>query len=214
MKTKTEIFDTLFASYPALSICRGQIEAAYGLLLACAESRGLIMVCGNGGSAADCEHMVGELMKGFRSTRPLNRFQKESFSDIDGGPDMAEKLQQGIRAVSLVSQTGLLSAFSNDVDAALVYAQQVYAYAASDADLLVAFTTSGNSLNVVNAVKAARAAGIRSVAFTGQTGGEIKNIADVCVKLPALEVYEVQELTLPVYHALCAALESELFGAQ
>ena len=212
MKTKTEIFDTLFASYPALSICRGQIEEAYDLLLACAEKRGLIMVCGNGGSAADCEHIVGELMKGFHLARPLNRFQKESFADIEGGAEIADKLQQGIRAVSLVSQTGLVSAFANDVDASLVYAQQVYAYAANDADVLIALTTSGNSQNAVNAVKAARAAGIRSVAVTGQTGGEIRRFADVTVKLPALSAYEVQELTLPVYHALCAALEAELFG--
>ena len=212
MKTKTEIFQALFASYPALSICRGQIEEAYDLLLACAEKRGLIMVCGNGGSAADCEHIVGELMKGFHLARPLNRFQKESFSDIGGGAEIADRLQQGIRAISLVSQTGLISAFANDADASLVYAQQVYAYAANDADVLIALTTSGNSLNVVNAVKAARAAGIRSVAVTGQTGGEIRGFADVTIKLPALQAYEVQELTLPVYHALCAALEAELFG--
>ena len=111
-----------------------------------------------------------------------------------------------------MSQTGLISAFANDADASLVYAQQVYAYAANDADVLIALTTSGNSLNVVNAVKAAKAAGIRSVAVTGQTGGEIRGFADVTVKLPALQAYEVQELTLPVYHALCAALEAELFG--
>ena len=215
MKTKTEIFDTLFSSYPALEICRGQIDAAFDLLLACAENRGLIMVCGNGGSAADCEHIVGELMKGFCLSRPLNRFQKEGFADIEGGREMAEKLQQGIRAVSLVSQTGLISAFANDVDPALVYAQQVYAYAGQTGDdVLWALTTSGNSENTVNAVKAAKAAGIRSIAVTGQTGGAVKSFADVTVKLPALAPFEVQELTLPVYHALCAALEAELFGMQ
>ena len=169
------------------------------------------MVCGNGGSAADSEHIVGELMKGFLLARPLTRFQKESFDDLEGGREMAEKLQRGICALSLTSQTGLISAFANDVDPSLVYAQQVYAYAGPD-DVLLALTTSGNSVNTVNAVKAAKAAGIRSVAITGQTGGVIKNIADVTVKLPALAPFEVQELTLPVYHALCAALEAELFG--
>ena len=213
MKTAEEILNELFVRYPALAACRADILSAYGLLLECAENRGLIMVCGNGGSAADCEHIVGELMKGFCSRRPLNRFQKEGFSDIEGGPEMAEKLQQGIRAISLVSQSGLISAFANDVDPALVYAQQVYAYAGTDTDAVVlCLTTSGNSENVVNAAKAAKAAGIRSIAVTGQTGGTVKNAADVTVKLPALEPYEVQEFTLPVYHALCAALEAALFG--
>ena len=209
---KESIFEALYRSCPSLEICRSQIEEAFRLLLACAENKGLIMVCGNGGSAADCEHIVGELMKGFQLSRPLNRYQKESFDDIEGGREIADQLQQGIRAVSLVSQTGLISAFCNDVNASLVYAQQVFAYAANDCDVLLALTTSGNSENVVNAVKAAKAAGIRSVAITGQTGGAVKNFADVAVKLPALAPYEVQELTLPVYHALCAALEAELFG--
>ena len=214
MKTTTEIFEDLYARYPALRPCREQIDAAYELLLACAENNGLIMVCGNGGSAADAEHIVGELMKGFLLARPLTRYQKESFYDIDGGREIAEKLQRGIRAVSLVSQTGLVSACANDIDAALVYAQQVFTYAANDNDVVIALTTSGNSENTVNAVKAAAASGIRSVAITGQTGGIIKDFADVTVKLPALETFEVQEYTLPVYHALCAALEADMFGIE
>lgn len=212
MKTKDEIFNSLYARYPALLPCAGQIEAAFGLLLECAESGGLIMVCGNGGSAADAEHVVGELMKGFLLARPLNRYQKESFADIEGGRAIADRLQQGIKAVSLASQAGLISACANDMDASLVYAQQVYAYASNDADVLWAFTTSGNSENAVNAAKTAKAAGIRTLAVTGQTGGEIKDFADVTIKLPALETFQVQEYTLPVYHALCAALEAELFG--
>ncbi len=212
MKTKTEIFEELYRRFPALAPCRGQIDAAYELLLNCAEQRGLIMVCGNGGSAADSEHIVGELMKGFLLARPLNRYQKESFDDIEGGREIAEKLQLGIRAVSLVSQTGLISAFANDVDPALVYAQQVFAYASSDADVLLALTTSGNSVSVVNAAKTAIAAGIKTVAITGQTGGRIKDYTAVTVKLPTPETFEAQEYTLPVYHALCAALEAEMFG--
>lgn len=212
MRTKEAIFNDLFTRFPTLVPCRGQIETAYDLLLACAESNGLIMTCGNGGSAADAEHIVGELMKGFLLPRPLTRFQKESFYGIEGGRALAEKLQRGIRAVSLVSQTGLISAFANDVDPALVYAQQVFAYAAGDRDVVLALSTSGNSENAVNAVKAARAAGIRSVAITGQTGGKLRELADVTVKLPALEPFAVQEYTLPVYHALCAALEADMFG--
>ncbi len=214
MKTKTEIFADLYTRYPALLPCREQIDAVYALLLACAENNGMIMVCGNGGSAADAEHIVGELMKGFLLARPLTRYQKESFYDIDGGREIAERLQRGIRAVSLVSQTGLISAYANDIDAALVYAQQVFTYAANDNDVVIALTTSGNSENVVNAVKAAVASGIRSVAITGQTGGKIKELADVTVKLPTLETFEVQEYTLPVYHALCAALEADMFGIE
>lgn len=209
---KEEIFEELFTSYPGLAICRAEIEEAYALLLECAEDNGMIMVCGNGGSAADSEHIVGELMKGFLLTRPLTRFQKESFDDIEGGREMAEKLQRGVRAISLTSQTGLISAFANDVDPALVYAQQVFAYAAKDVDVVIALSTSGNSENVVNAAKAAVAAGVRCVAITGQTGGKIKEYASVTVKLPSILTYEVQEFTLPVYHALCAALEAELFG--
>ena len=209
---KEEIFEELYTTYPELVICRREIDAAYELLLACAERNGMIMVCGNGGSAADSEHIVGELMKGFMLARPLTRFQKESFDDLEGGREMADKLQRGIRALSLTSQTGLISAFANDVDPALVYAQQVFAYAANDADVVIALSTSGNSENVVNAAKAAVAAGIRCVALTGQTGGKLKDCAAVTIKLPALQPYKVQELSLPVYHALCAALEAELFG--
>ena len=212
MKTKDGIFEELYRRYPALSICRSQIDAAFELLLACAEANACVYVCGNGGSAADAEHIVGELMKGFVLRRPLTRYQKESFDDIEGGRDIAEKLQRGVRAISLVSQSGLISAFANDVDPALVYAQQVYTYAANDADVLLALTTSGNSENTVNAAKAAYAAGIKSLAITGQTGGKIKDVATVTVKLPSLSVCEVQELTLPVYHALCAAVEAEMFG--
>ena len=212
MKTKEEIFAQLYARYPALEPCRGQIDAAFELLLECAEQNGLVMVCGNGGSAADSEHIVGELMKGFLLTRPLTRYQKESFDDIEGGRAIADKLQRGVRAISLVSQTGLISAFANDVDPSLVYAQQVFTYASSDADVLLALTTSGNSASVVNAAKTAIAAGIRTVAITGQTGGKIKDYAAVTVKLPTLETFEAQEYTLPVYHALCAAVEAEMFG--
>jgi phosphoheptose isomerase len=211
MKTKDEIFSELYARYPALAPCAAGIEAAFGLLLECAETNGLIMVCGNGGSAADAEHIVGELMKGFLQARPLTRYQKESFDDIEGGREIADRLQRGVRAVSLVSQSGLISAFANDVDAGLVYAQQVFIYAASDTDVLLALSTSGNSENVVNAAKAAKAAGIRTVAVTGQTGGRLSRFAAVTVKLPAIEPYAVQEFPLPVYHALCAALEAEIF---
>jgi len=205
MKTVNEIFSELFERFPE------DIMKAYDILLKCAEERALIMVCGNGGSASDSEHIVGELMKGFNLSRPLTRFEKESFADVAGGEQIAEKLQRAIKAVSLVSQTGLISAFSNDIDSSLIYAQQVFAYSSSEYDALIALSTSGRSENIVNAVKTANAAGIRSVAITGMTGGKLREISTVTIKLPAVETFKIQELTLPVYHALCAALEAELF---
>lgn len=210
--TPDKIFETLFNTYPALIPCKNDVEAAFSLLLKAAESKALIMACGNGGSAADSEHIVGELMKGFNLTRPLNDEEKSRFSGIDGGETIANRLQGAIKAVSLVSQSGLISAFANDVDASLVFAQQVWAYASSENDALIALSTSGNSENVVNAAKAAKAKGIKTLAITGQKDSRLSALADVTVKLPAGTPFEVQEYTLPVYHALCAALEAALFA--
>ncbi len=212
MKTKEEILRTLLAAYPALAPCQAEIESAYALLLSCAINKGTVLVCGNGGSAADSEHIVGELMKGFHLRRPLSDTEKEQFAAISGGEEIAQKLQGAIRAISLVSQSGLLSAFANDVDASLVFAQQVYAYAQKSEDVLIALSTSGNSLNVVNAAITAKACGIKTLAITGGSGGKLAAIADTTVCLPANTPYEVQEFTLPVYHALCAMLEAELFS--
>ena len=210
-KSREEIFETLFISYPALMPLREDISKAYHILRKCVLGKAKIMVCGNGGSAADCEHIVGELMKGFNLKRPLPLEEKEKFDGIPGGAEIAAKLQCGIKAISLVSQTGLISAFANDVEPALVYAQQVFAYADSKYDVLIALTTSGNSENVVNAAKTAKAAGIQVVAITGSSGGEIAAFADAAIRLPADAPFSVQELTLPVYHALCAMLEADYF---
>ena len=207
-----EIFDTLYKTYPALKGSEEDISKAFELLKNCAEKKSLIMVCGNGGSASDSEHIVGELMKGFNLRRPLTDEEKARFDNIEGGADIASKLQGAIKAVSLVSQVGVISAFANDVDASLVFAQQVYGYASSADDTLIALSTSGNSLNIVNAVKAAKAAGIKSVAITGEKESRLSALSDVTIKLPAHTPFEVQEFTLPVYHALCAALEAEIFG--
>lgn len=210
--TSENIFGTLFSSYPALEVCKDDIYAAFGLLLTAAKKKALIMACGNGGSAADSEHIVGELMKGFNLMRPLSEKEKKAFDGIENGEYIADKLQGAIKAVSLVSQSGLISAFANDIDPSLVFAQQVWGYASSPDDVLIALSTSGNSKNVVNAAKTARAAGIKTLAVTGEKESALSSLADVTVKLPARTPFEVQELTLPVYHALCAALEAELFG--
>ena len=209
--TEHSVFHTLYETYPKLRDCEAEIAAAYGLLKTAAEQRALIMVCGNGGSAADCEHITGELMKGFNLTRPLSPADKAKFDGIAGGAEIADKLQGAIRCISLASQVGVISAFANDIDPSLVYAQQVWGYAVSPDDALICLSTSGNSLNVVNAAKTAKAAGIRSLAITGETDSSLSALCDVTVKLPAHTTFAVQEYTLPLYHALCAALEAALF---
>ena len=205
------IFNTLYETYPALRCCETEIAAAYALLKAAADNRALIMICGNGGSAADCEHITGELMKGFNLKRPLSPAEKAKFDGVEGGAAIADKLQGAIRCISLVSQVGVISAFANDIDPALIYAQQVWGYAASPKDVLICLSTSGSSENIVNAAKTAKAAGIRTLAVTGECDSALSSLCDVTVKLPANTPFAVQELTLPVYHALCAALEAELF---
>ena len=212
MKTSAEIFDTLYTTYPSLLPCRSNIKRAFGALLACAEKNSTVLICGNGGSAADSEHIVGELMKGFNLKRPLSAEIKDAFSSVPGGAEIAEKLQSPLRAISLVSQTGLITAFANDVAADLIFAQQVLAYSKNNKDVLIALSTSGNSKNVVNAVLTSKATGIVSVAITGEKESRLSELADITIMLPANTPFEVQELTLPVYHALCAAVEAELFS--
>lgn len=211
MNTPELIFTKLYEAYPALEVNKSEIKKAYDFLLSCAKENAFIYCCGNGGSAADSEHITGELMKGFILKRPLPQEEKALFSAFENGDDIANKLQKGIRCISLVSQSGVISAFANDIDPSLVYAQQVYAYAKSEHDVLIALSTSGNSLNIVNAVKAAKAAGIKTVSITGEKDSKLSALSDVAIKLPTAVTYEVQELTLPVYHALCAAVEAEMF---
>lgn len=212
MNTPEMIFSKLYKDYPALEVNRSQIKEAYDCLLKCAKENAFIYCCGNGGSAADSEHITGELMKGFILKRPLSQEEKARFSGFEDGENIADKLQKGIRCISLVSQSGVISAFANDIDPALVYAQQVYAYAKSEFDVLIALSTSGNSLNIVNAVKAAKAAGIKAISITGEKDSRLSAVSDVTIKLPTTVTYEVQELTLPVYHALCAAVEADMFN--
>lgn len=200
------IFEELFERYPRLEACRCDIYKAFELMSDCYDNGGKLLCCGNGGSAADCDHLVGELMKGFLKKRPFSPEEKELFGDAE----MAENLQKGLPAISLCAHSALMTAFENDAVPALVFAQQVCAYAAKN-DLLMAFTTSGNSANVVYALKAAKAAGVGSVAVTGERESESSRLADVCIRLPETETFKVQELTLPVYHCLAAMIEDKYF---
>lgn len=200
------IFNELIARYPALDFCSAQILDAYQIMLEGFRNGGKLLCCGNGGSAADCDHLVGELMKGFLKKRPFSEAEKELFDD----EFMAKNLQKGLPAISLCAHSALMTAFENDVAPTLVFAQQVCAYAKEN-DFLVAFTTSGNSENIVYALKAAKACGIKSIAVTGEKESKCSALADVCIRVPETETFKVQELTLPIYHCLAAMIENNFF---
>lgn len=214
MQKSGEILCALLQTYPELSPLEGGIARAVDLLVDCYERQGLTLICGNGGSAADAEHIVGELMKGFLRPRPLPAAEQARFLGQQGGGELARRLQQAVPAVSLVSHGALLSAFANDVDPELVYAQQVYGYGRHGQALVIALSTSGNSANVVRAAQTARALGLACIAITGEGGGALAGLATVCLRMPARETYRVQEYTLPVYHALCAMAEARCFTGE
>ncbi len=205
-----KIFKELYKIYPALCDCRADIQKAFDCLQETYEHGGKVLVCGNGGSAADSEHIVGELMKGFNLKRELSAEQREAFARYEDADYLTGNLQNALPAISLVSQTSLMTAFLNDVAADMLFAQQVFGYA-KKGDTLIALSTSGNSKNIVNAARTARTLGCKVISVTGETGGKLKADSDVCITLPAKAPYAVQELTLPVYHALCAALEEHFF---
>ena len=207
-----EIFEELFVRYPVLNKNRDDILKAYEMLKACYENGGKLLVAGNGGSCADAEHIVGELMKGFLLTRELDDKQREAFSEIKDGEYLANHLQGALPAVALSAHEGLNTAFANDIAADMIFAQQVWAYASSSPDALIALSTSGNSANVVNAVKVANAMGIESIGITGEKPSLMSELCTVCLRLPESETFKVQELTLPVYHALCAMVEATYFS--
>ena len=192
----------LLIRYPQLNICKNDIENALALMIDTYKKGGKILVCGNGGSSADADHIVGELMKGFLKSRKV--------TDERIPQELREKLQGALPAISLSAHTSLMTAAINDNDADMVFAQQVYGYA-KDNDLLIAISTSGNSKNVANAVKVAKALGVKAIALTGKTGGELKQLADVTICAPSTETYKIQEYHLPIYHYLCASVENEFF---
>jgi D-sedoheptulose 7-phosphate isomerase len=199
------IFEELFKNYPKLKPIRAEIEKSFNILEACVLGGGKALVCGNGGSAADAEHIVGELMKGFLKKRPISDADRAKLE-----PYLADHLQGAIPAISLVSQTALITAYANDVAADMIYAQQVYAYA-RPGDALIAISTSGNATSVVNAAKVAKALGAHTIAITARGGGALKTMCDATITTPADTTHAAQELHTPIYHALCAMLEATLF---
>ena len=205
----------LIERYPSLAHISEEIKKAADMLCYAAERGGKILVCGNGGSSADADHIVGELMKGFLLKREMPPSDKEKFKAAlgDDATPFVEKLQQGIPAISLSAQTAISSAFINDVDPDLIYAQMVYGYG-KPGDVLLAISTSGNSKNVVNALLCAKSMGLCTIALTGKSDSKISANADCTIKAPEEETFKVQELHLPIYHYLCAAAENYLFGKQ
>ena len=205
------IENSLYERFPSLCECKNEIEAVVLMMLDTYKRGGKILLCGNGGSCADCEHIVGELMKGFLSLRALSDDKKAKMMEIcPEVSDMLDKLQDGLPAISLTSFTGLNTAFCNDVDADLVFAQSLLALGREN-DVLIALSTSGNSKNVVNAVKIAKSLGIKVISLTGEGGGKLAELSDICIKSPEKETYKVQELHLPIYHYLCAEVEKYFF---
>lgn len=214
MNTSTQhIHAELIERYPALVPVGADIEAVANSFIECASGGGTILVCGNGGSAADADHIVGELQKSFRLPRPLPqdavaRLEKRLPPAMH---DIPKRLQRGVRAISLASHTALMTAFGNDVAAELAYAQQV-SVLARPGDLVVGISTSGQATNVCAAIAVAAANDISTVALTGRDGGPLARLADVAVIAPGNETHLIQELHLPIYHAICAMVEQELYG--
>ena len=206
-----KIFGAFCADNPALQPLEEAVLGALNLLRDTYDEGGKVLICGNGGSAADAEHIVGELMKGFLKRRPLDEVERAMLYDTPEMPEgFADKLQGALPAVALNVHSALLSAYVNDVDADMIYAQQVWGMG-EGGDLLIALSTSGNSGNVVNAVHCARAKGIRTLGITGSKDSKLSQLCDVCIKTPSTETYRIQEYTLPIYHALCALIEAEYF---
>ena len=204
--------DRLIERYPALKECGEDIAAAVRLVIDTYQAGGKLLLAGNGGSAADCEHISGELLKGFMSKRPLSEEKRRemcaSYPIEDG---VLDKLQMGLAAIPLTSLSALGTAFSNDVSPELVFAQGVFALG-KRGDTLIAMSTSGNSKNVLRAAEVAKAVGVKVIGLTGQGGGALKDVCDVCVCVPETETYKVQEYHLPVYHYLCQEVEGHFFG--
>lgn len=219
MKDKVEnmnriegILNNLLERYPVLESSKSDIIEAYKILEECYESGNKLLVAGNGGSAADAEHIVGELMKSFIKKRPLDDDMKKALMELDPekGAVLADKLEGTLPALSLNMNIGLNTAFLNDVDGLLILAQEVFGYG-KPGDVFLGISTSGNSVNVNYAAIVAKAKGLKTIALTGKSGGELKDRVDVSIIVDEQDTFKIQELHLPIYHALCLMLEERFF---
>lgn len=205
--------DLLMERYPSLEYCKSEIISAYNILEEAYRDGRKLLVAGNGGSASDSEHIVGELMKEFRQKRKIFSAQIERLMKIDAemGTVLADHLQGSLPAISLVGEPSLTTAFMNDSVPVLVFAQQVNGLGRAG-DVFLGISTSGNSKNVLYAAVAAKSKGLKVIGLTGKKENELEKYADVCIHVPETETYKIQELHLPVYHCLCLMLEDKFFG--
>ena len=204
--------EQMIRHYPDLEGCLPDVQRAFSLLRECYRQGGQVLLCGNGGSAADSEHMVGELMKGYLAKRPISAWLRDRLLSAypEHGAYLADHLQGALPAISLVSQTSLLTAYANDVAADMAFAQQVVGYGL-EGDVLIGISTSGNAANVLNALQVARVLKVRTIGLTGRDGGKMKAFCDVAICIPAENTPEIQQRHVVVYHTLCAMLEEEFF---
>lgn len=205
--------DLLIERYPVLKECEQSIIDAYLIMEECYVNDGKLLIAGNGGSAADSEHIAGELMKRFKTPRPVTPEFAEKLKSLDPvrGENLAHNLERGLMAIPLVAHEALSTAYINDVDGLGVFAQQLFGFG-RPGDVFLGISTSGNSKNVMSATVVARAIGLKVIGLTGAKGGELAEVADVAIKVPETETYMIQELHLPVYHCLCLMLEDRFFG--
>lgn len=205
--------DMLLEHYPVLEEEKEDIITAYLFMEECYENGGKVLIAGNGGSAADSEHIAGELMKRFKIPRPVDMKFAGKLKEIDPvrGEYLAGNLECSLMAIPLVAHEALTTAYINDVDGLGVFAQQLFGFG-RQGDVFLAISTSGNSQNLMFATVVARALGIKVIGLTGAKGGELAQAADVAIKVPEMETYRIQELHLPIYHCLCLMLEDKFFG--
>lgn len=211
-KVKAQL-DLLIERYQKLSVCKDDIANAYELIETCYTHGGKLLIAGNGGSSADAEHIVGELMKGFKNPRKLSKEYAERLitANPEFGKTLAENLQGALPAIALDGHPALSTAYQNDCEPLLCFAQQVNGYG-NVGDVLLGISTSGNSKNVLYAAVTAKAKGMRVIGLTGQKESKLSEMADVCIRVPETETYMVQELHLPVYHTICLMIEEDEFG--
>ena len=205
--------DLLIKRYPSLESIKEDIINGYLVIEECYLNNGKLLIAGNGGSAADSEHIAGELMKRFKLPRPISKELADKMKAVDcvRGEELAKNLECSLMAIPLVAHEALSTAYINDVDGYGVFAQQLLGFG-REGDVFLGISTSGNSKNVMNATVVARALGIKIVGLTGAKGGELSTVADVTVKVPETETYMIQELHLPIYHCWCLMLEDKFFG--
>ena len=213
MKNMEFILYELSERYPQLKVCIKDVRTCCDYLLESVINGRKILLCGNGGSSADCDHIAGELLKGFLLKRPLNELDRKKLSQINGNINLADRLQYGVCAIPLHAMSAMFTAYCNDVEPTAVFAQTVFAMG-KPGDCLICISTSGNAENVYYAAVAAKAFGIHVIGLTGQNESKLSEIADICIRVPEIKTFKIQELHLPVYHAICAIIESELYGTE